>query len=549
MFLLPAGWRPQITGLKIGISNKMGEKAAQKLGGLLTRIGVDPLAEWADLAVCRLTDDSRQVGPGTLFVAVKGEVVDGHDFIADAISCDCVAVLVDGPFTSELAVPVIEVADTRSILGELAAAFYGQPADRMTIIGVTGTNGKTTTTYLLEEIISHCGGSTGVIGTVAVRFAGHAEDSVLTTPGAIDLQRILADMADQGVTHVVMEVSSHALVQQRLKGMLFDIALFTNLSRDHLDFHQDMGRYFAAKKELFTDYLKEKGVAVVVLGSATGGKHLDRQQRNWGMTLADDLEKETACSVITCGLDQGMIRTAGFTIGLQGINGRIVTPRGEMEFASPLTGEFNLFNIVGAVGAGAALGFDLQEISQGIAALKNIPGRLERVPPAHGPVKAEEQPVIFVDYAHTPAALAAVLVSVAKLQPRRLILVFGCGGDRDKGKRAQMGEVAAMADYLILTSDNPRSENPARILADIEEGVSDLPRLNGLGEGGMVRGYEVIESRRQAIGRAIRVAGSGDVVLICGKGHETYQLIGRDRLFFDDRQEARAELVRLYQAA
>jgi len=527
----------------------MVKTAGKKLGRLLAEIGIAPEASWADLSVCQLADDSRQVGPDCLFIAVKGEIADGHDFIDDAISRNCAAVLVDRPPQAELAVPVIQVTDTRAVLGELAAVFYDYPAEKMKIVGITGTNGKTTTTYLLEEVVNHCGGSAGVIGTVSIRYADFEEDSHLTTPGALVLQKILRDMADHGVTHVIMEVSSHALVQQRVRGIMFDLALFTNLSRDHLDFHQDMAAYYAAKKELFTDYLKEKGVAVVVLAQAADGKHGDRHQRNWGMTLADDLARETVCSVITCGLDQGMIRAAGFNMGFQGIHGRLVTPQGEMILASSLIGEFNLLNIIGAVGVGLGLDFSLEEIGRGVAALKNIPGRLERVSLDFESTPSAAQLVVFVDYAHTPAALSEVLTCVAKLHPRRLILVFGCGGDRDRGKRVQMGEVAAMADYLIITSDNPRNEDPAQILAEIEEGISGIPCLNDIDEWEMAKGYKVVQSRRQAISQAIRVAGSDDVVLICGKGHETYQLIGGDRLFFDDRQVAREEFVRLYQAA
>jgi len=493
--------------------------------------------------------DSRKVVPGCLFVAVDGLTVDGHEFIDEAIRKGCVAVVVNKGYaaTGQGHVPFIEVEDTGALLGVLAAKFYDNPARKMCIVGITGTNGKTTTTYLLENLIRRSGNIPGVIGTVNYRYGDKVVPAPHTTPGPVELQNLLWDMVAYGVTHVVMEVSSHALAQNRLQGLQFDIAVFTNLSRDHLDFHGDMENYFVSKKKLFTKLLKKDGYGIVCQSESPEDF---AGEPDWGERLYRELTTpETAnCKhlsevrLVSCGINGKHVHAKAHHFGLDGIHAEIVTPAGECNVDSPLVGDFNLTNILGAMSVGICLGFDLELIRSAMTSVEQIPGRLEQIG-SNTLVK------VFVDYAHTPDALENVLETLRKLNPPRLVVVFGCGGDRDKGKRPLMGAIAArLSDVIIITSDNPRSEDPAQILAAIEQGVvaRTLPKIN-VDE--MMRtgkkGYDVIEDRAAAIAAAIGNARPGDVVLICGKGHEDYQITRQGKSFFDDRLEAGKNLDRL----
>lgn len=525
----------------------------KRLGDLLAAAKLEILCpvDAKDVEICGVTDDSRKVSPGMLFVAVAGATVNGHRFIADAVANGCAAVLACHDFAEECAVPLMKIDDTGRALGYLAAAFFDFPCRKMKMIGITGTNGKTTCTYLLESMIGQAGGTPGVIGTVSVRYKGCESPAALTTPQAVELQQILCQMVESGVTHVAMEVSSHALAQQRVNGVWFDVALFTNISRDHLDFHGSMESYFAEKEKLFAFYLKEDGKGVIVLGKGEGE---EQENDAWCSRLVDVLSSGNhAC--FTCGIGRGMIQAGNFTFDLQGVRADIITPEGRCTLESPLVGEFNLRNLLAVIGCGTALGYDLQTICRGVAGVTGVPGRLERVLPNGDMVReGREVATVFVDYAHTPDALENVLLALRALNPSRLIVVFGCGGDRDRGKRSLMGGVAArLADVLLVTSDNPRSEPPQKIMEDIEAGIREekLRKVKGelLMQSRQQKGYDVIEERAEAIRIAICGAGAGDVVLISGKGHECYQIIGSRKLVFDDRQQAREQLNIARQAA
>ncbi|MEA2083217.1 MAG: UDP-N-acetylmuramoyl-L-alanyl-D-glutamate--2,6-diaminopimelate ligase [Thermodesulfobacteriota bacterium] len=519
------------------------------LAELLVDLDYKTATDLAGIEISGITSDSREVKPGTIFVAVEGLTVDGHCFVENAVKAGCSAIVVRKSFhvSGTEGKPVkIEVPDTRVALSQIATAFFGHPADELILVGITGTNGKTTTTYMVESVVRQAGGTPGVIGTVNYRYNNVELPAPFSTPEAVLLHQVLRQMADSGVTHVIMEVSSHALVQERLHGLLFDVALFTNLSRDHLDFHGSMAAYFEGKKKLFYEHLKKDGRAVVVTESGVTGSDVtgDDGSLDWGRKLIDELLLSHGFkadmrqrNLLTCGLNGKIVHPVRFRYDLSGIDAEISTPQGNFHLKTPLIGEFNLKNLLGATGVGLALGFDIKKIKKGLQSVKKVPGRLERV-------ETKRDVKVFVDYAHTPDALLNVLSALKKLGPERLIVIFGCGGDRDRGKRPLMGKVAAgLADGLLLTSDNPRSEEPEKILADIEQGVKATGRIRRMraelflgGQG--LHGYDVIVSRREAIGTAIRYSRSGDVVLICGKGHERYQITREGKRFFCDRLEA-----------
>jgi UDP-N-acetylmuramyl-tripeptide synthetase len=428
----------------------------------------------------------------------------------------------------------VEVADTARALGELAAAFFSYPAREMTIIGITGTNGKTTSTYLLEDLLAGNGWSPGVIGTVNYRYGKVAYSASHTTPDSVTLHGLLREMADNKVTHVIMEVSSHALSQQRLSGLQFDLALFTNLSRDHLDYHADMNDYFVAKQQLFFQYLGPEGKAVIVLSGQADDQWGEKMQAG----LTEKIGKER---VLGCGKGAD-VQADDFSFSINGIKAGIITPWGDFQLSSPLVGEFNLYNLLGVTGVALYLGIKPEEIGRILGKAGSVPGRLERIEAGEG----TGGPAVFVDYAHTPDALENVLLTLRALKPCRLIVVFGCGGDRDQGKRPLMGEIAArLADVVLLTSDNPRSEEPKTILAAVEQGIKRVSACrfrDPAQPGEMRKWYEIIESRGRAIAAAISLAGKEDIVLISGKGHEQYQLTSSGKTFFDDRQEALHQL-------
>lgn len=524
------------------------KNTARELAELVSGLECNVKGNIHNVFITAVVSDSRKVVAGSLFVAVAGLTVDGHQFVEQAIAGGCAAVMVGSEYRNDSLgnkAIVIKVDDPQNVLGIVAGRFYGNPADEMCLIGITGTNGKTTTSYLLEEIVKRNGGLPGVIGTVSYRYSNKEIPAPFTTPEPVSLHEMLREMSDNGVTHVMMEVSSHALEQKRLQGIMFDVAVFTNLSRDHLDYHGDMERYFNSKKKLFTEHLKQTGTAVICETQRSALGNESPAEGDWGkklhIALADQqpANEPPEYSIIECGLAARDIYPTAYSFDLNGINAEIMTPKGKMSTHSPLVGDFNLNNILVSVGVGLALDVDLALLGASFENITAIPGRLERVLSSIGVE-------VFVDYAHTPDALENVLTTLKKLEPQRLIVVFGCGGDRDRGKRPIMGDVAAeLADVVVITSDNPRSEDPFRIIEEIEEGVlgAGLKKYSAqklLRED--IKGFDIIESREEAIGETISNAKPGDVVLICGKGHENYQITQKGKSFFDDRIMAKKYL-------
>ncbi len=480
------------------------------IGALGPRAFIPP--DMADVCISGISVDSREVKQGHLFVAVPGTSLDGRQFIPDALEKGATALVMprqDVLTYTEAGLPVIGVDDPRSSTGLLASAFYGNPSKKMALVGITGTNGKTTTTYLLEGIFRKAGLNPGVIGTINQRYRDTEIPSKLTTPNAIDLQKTLYRMLRQGVRAVALEVSSHALDQQRVSGCRFAVSVFTNLGRDHLDYHQDMEQYFQAKARLFLDYPSD--TAVINIDDTYG-------RRLWKMVQGKR---------ISYGLSpEALVRPESQHIDLEGIGARITTPRGPVAIKSRLMGRHNLYNILAAVAAAIAIGIDPRHIQSGIESMPLIPGRLDPVPAPEG-IRA------FVDYAHTPDALDSVLNSLTGLGLRPIICVIGCGGDRDRGKRPIMAQIAAsLADVVVLTSDNPRTEDPLAILDQMSAGLRDLPPHHPATRAEV----KVIPDRREAISWAAERAWPGACLLLAGKGHETYQILGNRRIDFDDRE-------------
>ncbi len=479
--------------------------------------------------VTGLAYHSAAVREGFLFAAVRGLREDGNRFIPDALSRGARFLLLDRAVENPAAVQVV-VPDVREALARLSCVFYNHPSSSLVLIGITGTNGKTTTSYLIESILAEAGKKVGVIGTVNYRYPGREMAAPTTTPESVDLQRALRDMRDAGVTHAVLEVSSHSLDLQRVRGCDFDAALFTNLTRDHLDYHASMEAYFRAKQLLFSQALaesrKEKRFAVINMDDPHG----------------EELFRVAAGFLIRYGVSRrGEIWPEEIKESADGIRCRLATPRGSWEARSPLIGRHNLYNLLCAVGAAEALEIPPKAIASGIARLQKVPGRLERVP-------APDGIQVFVDYAHTPDALARALETLRRLRPARLIVVFGCGGDRDRGKRPVMGKVgAAGSEIAVITSDNPRTEDPLGIIGEVEEGARSTGRrkLLDMSAGLESPGYIMVPDRREAIRGAIGIARSGDMVLIAGKGHEDYQILGYEKFHFDDREEAASALASL----
>ena len=490
-------------------------------------------------AIAGLAYNSREVKRGDVFFAVPGVRVDGHDFAAEAVEHGAGAVVVERRTPLPRGATWVRVRSVRRAMGLWSARFFSYPSRGMVLVGVTGTNGKTTVTYLLESIFSTAGMVPGVVGTISYRYQGRVVPARHTTPESVDLQALLAQMVQAGVHSVAMEVSSHALELERVRGVEFDGALFTNLTRDHLDYHIDMGSYFSAKSRLFTDYLrgssKSKKFAVIHGGDPRGQELLEKI-------------RQVGFEVVSYGRSREWdVHPLEIEEDLNGLRGKIGVSSEEIYFSSPLIGPANLENILGAVGVGFALGLPKNVIAEGIARLESVPGRLERIKNSLGIA-------LLVDYAHTPDALERVIFGVRPLTRGKLIVLFGCGGDRDRGKRPLMGEIAArLADLVVLTSDNPRSEEPLKILEEIEEGVrktgvkkfqiSDLK--SQMSSPKSERGYFIEPDRRAAIRLALRLARAGDLALIAGKGHEDYQILGAERIHFDDREVVTDELERL----
>jgi len=493
-----------------------------RLDVLLAGHGIASIAGERAPEVTGVAVDSRLVRAGDLFVALAGRTTDGRRHVADAVARGAVAVVSDGEL-EQPGVPLLRVADARALVGPLAARLAGDPSAALTVAGVTGTNGKTTTTWLIESIWQAAGLRTGVIGTIAYRFAGVTRPAPFTTPEAPVLQGLLAEMRGAGVTHVAMEVSSHALAQRRADGIRFDAAAFTNLTRDHLDFHGSLEAYAAAKARLFEDLLPASGkrdaVAVLNVDDPEGGR----------------LAARLGTRVVTVGRRaEATVQLARVDSTLAGTHGRLRLGDRTVEFTSPLVGAPHAENVAVACATTWALGVPVERILAGIADAHPPPGRVERIAGAGF--------TVVVDYAHTPDALERLLAALRPLTPGRLVTVFGCGGDRDRGKRPIMGEAAARAsDLVVVTSDNPRTEDPLRILGDIEAGV----RAGGLGPaatGAAGRGYLVEPDRPAAIALAVRHARPGDLVVVAGKGHEDYQIVGTEKRHLDDREEVRRAL-------
>lgn len=455
--------------------------------------------------------DSRLVRQGQLFVCVRGGTVDGHAYAAEAVERGAAAIVAERRLDVE--VPQLIVKDSRLATAIIADYVYGHPSESVKVIGVTGTNGKTTTTYLIESVLNAVGKTAGVIGTIERRFAGLAFPMSGTTPDAHELHRYLGEMRDAGVLHCAMEVSSHALQQGRVKGCRFRTAVFTNLTQDHLDYHGTMDRYAEAKGLFFSR-----------LGN---GYALSPEQRSYAVLNADDAASAkfgmlTSAEVITYGVEgEADVKASNIAVEAQGSRFTVRTFRGDTDIALKLPGKFNVYNALAAIAACLLEGVALTDIKAALEAIPGVPGRVERI-------DAGQPFSVIVDYAHTPDGLENVLSAAREFAKKRIITVFGCGGDRDRSKRPLMGGIAARySDYVIVTSDNPRTEDPGRIISDIEEGLkaaaTDVSR------------YCLIPDRRRAIEKAVEMASQGDVVLIAGKGHETYQLIGGVALPFDDR--------------
>lgn len=462
----------------------------------------------ADVEVLGINHDSRRVEKGDLFVGLIGGRFDGRVFADQAADRGAVAVLSQGSLPGESGLPWLSTHEPRHLLGPLAARLYEHPDREMRMVGVTGTNGKSTVVALIAGMLEAAGRPTGTIGTLGYRFGDMELEAQHTTPEASDLFRTLRRMLKAGAEAVAMEVSSHGLAQQRVANAGFDVAVFTNLTRDHFDFHQDFEDYFSAKRKLFQQ-LKPSGRAVVNLDDA------------YGRRLVNDLANVANLANVVSFGDHGDVRPGKTVLDELGIRGVVGTPRGDFEFESPLLGRYNLHNVLAAIAAGEALELDHQAMRDGLARVSPLPGRMESV--------GTGQPFpVYIDFAHTDAALEAALRSLRELSSRKIVLVFGCGGDRDPGKRALMGRVAgSLAEMPIVTSDNPRGEDPLSIIGAVEVGLKE----SGCSE------YRLIADRRQAIAQAVQLADTGWCVLVAGKGHERVQVIGDQTLPFSDREE------------
>jgi len=495
--------------------------------------GIQVLATRGDLngEVTGICYDSRRCREGCLFVAVGGLKDDGHRHIDDAVARGAKAVVYEREMNIPAGVAAVRVADSRLALGRLGCNFHGDPSSAMTLVGVVGTNGKTTVTYLLEAILNAAGRPCGVLGTVNYRFGDVVVAAPNTTPESYEFHRILDEMKRAGVEACVAEISSHAVALRRVEDLDFDVGVFTNLSRDHLDFHGTMEEYFSAKRRFFTEILprsrKGRGFPLVVNVDDPKGR---------------EIVEAAPLAARTYGVEgEAHVRPLTFRCDLAGIQGEIAADGRVINLSSPLIGRFNLYNILAAVGAALSLDVDPEAIVRGVAALGAVPGRLEKVGAGEG------IPQVFVDYAHTEDALRRVLDNLAIFRRSRIITVFGCGGDRDRGKRPLMGRAAALgSDLTVVTSDNPRSEDPLAIIGEITAGIpSQIPRLtpSELRGAAVRKAYCVIPDRREAIDTAVGLAEPEDIVLIAGKGHEDYQIIGDRRIFFDDRLAAAQALA------
>ncbi|MBI2432121.1 MAG: UDP-N-acetylmuramoyl-L-alanyl-D-glutamate--2,6-diaminopimelate ligase [Candidatus Hydrogenedentes bacterium] len=463
-----------------------------------------------DFECSAVTEDSRRVQPGSVFVAVAGEHADGHVYVDDATQRGAAAILGNKRDLRELhGVPYIFCEDPRQAAGLLAHALAGNPSRDMTVIGITGTNGKSSTAYLTQRVLMEAGFSAANFGTMGYHFPGESLPALHTTPFGEDLAALFKRARERNISHVAMEVSSHALDQERIAGIDFDVAAFTNLTQDHLDYHKDMGAYRDAKLKLFARIPRDRGFTVV----------------NAADPAAPEFIAASNARCYTYGKG-GDCKAKRIEQSFGGAQFHLKSPWGKAEVRLNLLGKHNVYNALCAATICGGLGIDIDTIARGLGALERVPGRFEAV-------DAGQDFYVVVDYAHTEDGLLNVLKAARKLCRGRIIAVFGCGGDRDKGKRPKMGAVAAThSDFAIVTSDNPRTEDPHRILLDVEMGVQRAGKQKG-------DGYTVIENRAEAIRTAIKMAKRGDLVMIAGKGHEDYQILGTTRIHFDDRETAR----------
>ncbi len=466
--------------------------------------------------VTDVTHDSRQAGQGSLFAAVRGLTMDGHRFVGDVMRRGAAGIISELPQPADFTGAWLQVADARAALAKAAAVVHGDPSRHLKLIGITGTNGKTTTTYLAFALAEAAGEQTAMLTTVEYRIGAESTPAVRTTPEASDTQRFLRQALDRGCKMAAMEASSQALDLHRVDGLKFRAAVFTNLTRDHLDYHGTMEEYFDAKKILFDGRLGDIPELSVI-----------NADDEWGVKLAGEL-KQNGQRVVTYGINGGADFTAtDIEISLiKGTSFLLKTPQGERRLTSPLVGRPHVYNILAASAAMIGLGYQMDAIAKGIEICVGAPGRFERVP------NHDSDFAVVVDYAHTDDALLNTLKTARDLTSGRIITVFGCGGDRDKTKRAPMGLAAGKySDLGIITSDNPRTEDPLKIIAEVEAGIK-----------GTGTPYKIVSDRREAIHYAVKQARPGDVVIIAGKGHETYQIIGSDKFHFDDREVAKEAL-------
>lgn len=468
--------------------------------------------------VCHITADSRTVQEGSLFICLVGATVDGHSFVEKAVQDGAVAVVVSKPVTVPDHVALIYVEDTRQALQAAVPFFYDYPASKMRMIGVTGTNGKTTTTHIIAHLLRSQGYTVGVIGTVHILIDDQSYPIHNTTPDVADLQQILQQMVDAGVTHCIMEVSSHALALGRTAGVEYDTAVFTNLTQDHLDFHKTFDNYLAAKAKLFKQVsasyqVKEGKGAVINVDDA------------YGQSIVD----VTTSPMITYSTEgKGSMNASDLTVTAKSSQFTLNYDGKSYPISTKIAGMFNVYNTLAAVGATLYEGLSMEEIVKGLATFTAVPGRFELI-------EEGQDFAVVVDYAHTPDGLENILQTAKKIVENRILVVFGCGGDRDATKRPIMGRIAAQfGDRVFVTSDNPRTEDPVQIVKDVEVGVRE-----GLHDDVT---YEVIVDRREAIHKAIAEATTGDVVIIAGKGHEDYQILKDETIHFDDREVAREAL-------
>jgi len=490
-----------------------------KLQNLLAKAGdilTIPSHSALNLEVTGISTNSHACKQGNIFIGIPGTRVDGGKFWQSAIDNGAIAAIVSKEAAREQPINplncIITTADPIAVCAKLSAAFYDYPTEKLSMVGVTGTNGKTTTTYLIEYFLGELELPTALFGTLFTRWPGFSQTAIHTTPFAVELQGQLANAVEAGSKYAVMEVSSHALAQNRVKGCRFEVAIFTNLTQDHLDFHQDMEDYFAAKAKLFSDdYLQ--GRAIINLDDPYGQRLIENIDltKVWTYSLSDR---------------DADFYTSNLTYESTGVSGTLHTPQGETQFRSPLVGQYNISNLLAAIATVLHFNLNLDKTIDSLAQFSGVPGRMERVQ-----IKDKQDISVIVDYAHTPDSLENLLIAAKPFIAGQTICVFGCGGDRDRTKRPLMGQIVAkLADLVVVTSDNPRTEDPQKILDDILEGIPDTVK-------------PIVEGdRAAAIQTAIQNAKSGDGVIIAGKGHEDYQILGTEKIHFDDREVARDAL-------